>query len=115
MRSKKYLFLSVFLIALFAVFSCKDQWSGKTDVVSISKIAEKGKMPQVQMSHKVHDEHGIKCVVCHHKFENDAREKKCSICHKGDEGKDILHSLCKDCHKENKMDVEKCSQCHKAN
>jgi len=114
-------------IIVFFVVSCnRDPWtytSSPTDVVSITKTTKfikqaddatpmKSQVGTVKMSHRVHEEHGVKCEVCHHKKGNDDRVKECAQCHKGYEGYATMHNLCLNCHIENKEGPLKCKNCH---
>ncbi len=67
----------------------------------------------VRMSHSVHEESGILCVICHHKHSNDDRIKQCAYCHKGKEGDVIMHNFCITCHVEKKKGPALCQDCHK--
>lgn len=90
----------------------------------------KYKKGPVKLTHKKHtDEYGVKCVDCHHVYEDGKNVwkegdpiKKCSECHpeKKSEGKlykmkagTAYHKNCKDCHKEAKKGpYKKCNDCH---
>ncbi|MDY6934624.1 MAG: cytochrome c3 family protein [Spirochaetota bacterium] len=89
--------------------------TGSTDIVTISKAIKNNRMTPVQMPHIIHEKADIKCVVCHHKEDNDDRIKICSKCHKGKESEDILHDLCINCHKELKKGPIECTACHRDN
>lgn len=119
----KTIFIIIFSSALFTFISCSDKWSESADEVSITKVTKyakeaDGKTPQrskigtVVFSHKTHDKEGVTCIKCHHKFENDERNKKCAVCHIGEDGKGIMHDLCIGCHRERKVNVQDCMQCH---
>ncbi|MCP4133447.1 MAG: cytochrome c3 family protein [bacterium] len=98
------------------------QFVQNTDKVIITKTTRfgknkdgqpyKGQVGAVTMSHKTHEEMGMKCVDCHHKVGNDAREKKCAACHNGDNGYEVMHGLCLDCHIAKKDGPQKCMGCH---
>lgn len=117
------------LSVVFAIVSCNtDPWSHggnpkDTDNVVIKKITKKGtqkdgvspykgQVGAVTMSHSVHEKAGVDCIVCHHKENNDARVKECAQCHYGDEGFDVMHGLCVDCHIGRKKGPQKCMECH---
>ena len=120
----------LFLCFLFSVifFACDmDPWvqGGNrvdTDNVVITKITAygkqadkspyKGNVGAVTMSHSVHENHGLKCVDCHHKNGNDDRIKQCAPCHNGYEGFDTMHGLCVDCHISVRKGPQKCMECH---
>jgi len=115
-------FLAVLLVALLGAFSLGFKWAKSVDIVRIARVsANQGsgaagaakKVGAVRMSHMAHDSAGVPCITCHHKFENDAREKRCAKCHSGDDGKETLHGLCIGCHKEQGVDTAECTQCHK--
>ena len=72
----------------------------------------KGNVGAVTMSHSVHENHGLKCVDCHHKNGNDERVKKCAPCHYGYEGFNTMHGLCVDCHISVRKGPQKCMECH---
>ncbi len=128
MGFKKILPIAVAIIIGGAIASCKlDPWSTgemPTDVVTITKTTRafgpvkpgetvyRSKVGAVRMSHKVHEEKGLKCEQCHHKKNNPEREKKCAVCHKGENGYNPLHGLCVDCHIARKEGPVKCKQCH---
>jgi hypothetical protein len=123
---KPILFVLFILIAAAAI-SCGSQYSS-TDTVSFTNIntflndADYAKgnrktyaeMPAVQLSHQVHERAGVKCVVCHHKTNNDGRIKRCNQCHKGIRGVEDMHKFCLDCH-EKRKGPQKCAQCHPEN
>jgi hypothetical protein len=125
---KKILPIAILVIMGGIIASCKlDPWSTgemPTDLVTITKTTktfEKGKPEEtiykskvgaVRMSHKVHEEKGLKCEQCHHKKNNPDREKKCAACHFGEEGYMTMHGLCLDCHIKRKEGPQKCKQCH---
>ncbi|MCU0849090.1 MAG: cytochrome c family protein [Spirochaetes bacterium] len=113
------------IIALCLTSCGVDPWitGSTTDIVTITKITKYGKQKDgisplkskvgpVKMSHKVHQDHKLNCIDCHHKKGNDERIKTCAVCHKGEEGYEVMHGLCLDCHMAKKIGVEKCKQCH---
>ncbi len=125
--------LLVFCVGMLSVailFGCAqgttDFNPSPTDVVTVTDvnkfISEKDKqsgisatmnaMDPVPMSHKIHEDAGIKCVVCHHKVGNDDRIKQCAECHKGAKGEDTIHSLCINCHAQSKKGPVLCNECH---
>jgi hypothetical protein len=122
--------LSFFCVALLN-FSCSEGTTSinqsPTDSAKIKKVNQfitesdiKGGvrktnnfMPTVSMSHKMHEEHGITCFTCHHKKGNDAREKRCAVCHKGKKGEDTMHNVCMNCHLAVKKGPIMCQDCHK--
>lgn len=128
MELKKILPITVVIIVGGIIASCKlDPWTtgdSPTDVITITKTTrafEKGKTGEttyksqvgaVKMSHKAHEEKGLKCEVCHHKKNNPDREKKCAKCHYGQNGYDTMHGLCIDCHIQRKEGPQKCKECH---
>ncbi len=61
--------------------------------------------------HKTHDDARIECNVCHHDAGKEKEKKKCDDCHVGKSKMVILHSFCKDCHKQKNGPV-KCQECH---
>ena len=73
----------------------------------------KGKLGSVSFSPRIHHEHGVTCLLCHHTGVEDG---KCSNCHGVDPGvpnsQDAFHLLCKGCHKHEKLD-NSCEFCHK--
>ena len=121
----------LFLCFLFSIifFACDiDPWTQggnhvDTDKVTITKITSRGELSgevsqykgnvgAVTMSHSVHENHGVQCVVCHHTNDNDARIKECAQCHKGDKGYNALHGKCVDCHISVNKGPQKCMECH---
>jgi formate-dependent nitrite reductase cytochrome c552 subunit len=125
---KKILPIAAAVIIGIIIASCKyDPWQAgdsPTDVVSITKITRnleaakpgdttyKSQVGTVRMSHKAHQDKGLKCVDCHHVKNNPEREKKCATCHKGDNGYETMHGLCVDCHIAHKEGPQKCKECH---
>ncbi len=100
-----------------------------TDVVTITKTTKvfdkqkaavtsfKSQAGPVKLSHKIHEEHGLKCIDCHHKDTNGKnvnpeREKKCAICHYGENGYKTMHGLCISCHIKHQTGPQKCKECH---
>ncbi len=128
MELKKILPFVVAIIIGGAIASCNiNPWSFEeepTDVVTITKTTRifnrqkqgatvyKSQMGAVRMSHKVHEEQGIQCVVCHHKHDNPERIKVCAKCHYGENGYKTMHELCIDCHIVRKEGPQKCKECH---
>lgn len=125
MEFKKILPLTIAVIIGGCIVSCKlDPWTGgdsPTDIVTITKTTRsfkaddphyKSQVGAVKISHKTHQEKGLKCENCHHKNNNPDREKKCAVCHRGDNGYETLHGLCVDCHIEHKEGPQKCKECH---
>jgi len=123
------LFLIFIVSVIFAVVSCEpDPWKHggnpiDTNNVVVHKITTKGtqkdgvspykgQVGAVTFPHSVHEHAGLKCVECHHKEDNDDRIKECARCHYGDEGFDIMHGLCLDCHIAKKKGPQKCMECH---
>lgn len=110
------------------MISCSyDPWTAgksQTDVVTITKTTKRlgantnkpvlrSQVGSVKMSHKTHSEKvGRQCVDCHHKKGNDSREKRCAVCHFGDNGYEIMHGLCVDCHVGRNKGPVKCKECH---
>jgi hypothetical protein len=118
--------LSAGILAV-ALFACnKDPWilgDAPTDKVTITKVTEfgkaqdgvtplKGNVGAVKMSHKTHEEQGLKCVDCHHKANNPERTKQCARCHIGEKGYQTMHGLCLDCHIAKNDGPQKCMECH---
>jgi len=105
----------VFLIAV----SCKEGTTSinpsPTDVVTITKITseEDAQLLYVKMPHNLHEEAGVECQTCHHKFDNPERNKICADCHYGEEGDRIIHTFCIDCHSNSNEGPTKCDECHK--
>ena len=100
-----------------------------TDVVTITKttkifdtqkaqgIVYKSQVGPVKMSHKIHEEQGLKCIDCHHKDingkdVNPEREKRCAVCHYGENGYKTMHGLCISCHIKRKAGPQQCKECH---
>jgi hypothetical protein len=120
----------LFLCLLFSIifYACEiDPWTQRgnrvdTDMVVIKKITAygkqvdgvqyKGNVGAVTMSHNVHGQHGIQCIDCHHKNNNDDRIKECARCHSGDKGYNTMHGLCVDCHISKNKGPQKCMECH---
>ncbi len=128
MEIKKCMPLAVAVIIGMFIVSCKlDPWTSgdtPTDIVTITKTTRafdkekssgkeyKSQVGAVKMSHKVHEDKGIPCEKCHHKKGNPDREKKCALCHTGDNGYNTMHGLCLDCHIARKEGPQKCKECH---
>ncbi len=123
--NRHYLAMLAFLISV-SLSSCQlDPWvtgDSPTDKVAVTKITHYGKMQdgvtpmksemgKVIFSHKTHADQNLACVDCHHKKNNDDRIKKCAACHVGNDGFEIMHGLCLDCHM-SRGGPEKCTQCH---
>lgn len=126
--NQKHLFSTILVVfsfvVLFTVVSCKNDphaiGESSTDKVTITKVTKfgknkkgeplKGTLGAVVFSHKTHED--MKCIDCHHKFLNPEREKKCAVCHKGDDGYETMHGLCLDCHIKKKDGPQKCTECH---
>jgi len=97
-----------------------------TDIVVISDINKhitqsdltagiqktNGVIASVKMSHKVHEQAGVQCIVCHHKKGNDDRVKECAQCHKGSQGERVMHDFCITCHVEKAKGPAMCQDCH---
>jgi hypothetical protein len=125
---KKILPIAVAIIIGGIIGSCKlDPWvagDSPTNEVAISKTTRafdqakadeavyKSQVGVVKISHKAHEEKGLKCEVCHHKKNNADREKKCAKCHTGEKGYKTMHDLCIGCHIERKEGPQKCKECH---
>jgi hypothetical protein len=130
---KKIFPIAAAIIIGGTIASCKlDPWITEekpTNIVTITKTAKlidkeksedkayKSHVGAVKISHKVHEEQGLKCIDCHHKNingknANPAREKKCAVCHYGENGYETLHGLCVDCHIKKKAGPQKCKECH---
>ncbi|MDY6967248.1 MAG: cytochrome c3 family protein [Spirochaetota bacterium] len=75
-------------------------------------IKTSARMQPVVISHKKHEDAGVKCIECHIKEKNDSRIKTCAYCHKGIQGVKHLHKVCIKCHKEKKQGAVACNQCH---
>ncbi len=119
-------FAIALIVALLAVSCSLDPWSTGnkfpnlvkiTKTTKFSKAADgvspmKSQLGVVIFSHKTHEDMGMKCIQCHHKKNNDAREKRCAVCHKGDDGYEKLHGLCVDCHIAKGDGPQKCFECH---
>lgn len=128
MELKRILPIAAAVIIVIVIVSCKyDPWQAgdsPTDVVSITKITRnpdaakpgesiyKSQVGTVHMSHKAHQDEGLKCVDCHHVKNNPEREKKCAACHQGDNGYETMHGLCVDCHIARNAGPQKCKECH---
>lgn len=67
----------------------------------------------VMMSHVKHQEAGMKCVQCHHRNGNNDRLKQCAACHKGGEGRDLMHNFCIGCHLTKGEGPVTCQDCHR--
>ncbi len=133
MEFKKILPVAVTILFGGIIASCSlDPWvveERPTDVVTITKTTKsfdkqksgalvyKSQVGPVKMSHKVHEDHGLKCIDCHHKDinrknVNPEREKKCAVCHYGENGYKTMHGLCITCHIKHKAGPQKCKECH---
>ena len=128
MELNKILPFAAAVIIGFCIASCEpDPWQSgdsPTDVVSITKITRnlnaqkpedslyKSQVGTVRMSHKAHQDKGLKCVDCHHVKNNPEREKTCAKCHQGDNGYETMHGLCVDCHIARREGPQKCKECH---
>lgn len=113
-------------VVLMVLSSCSRQGSA-TDLVYFSDVNEylteediaKGnrrthaQMPPVQLSHRVHEKKSVECESCHHRKENPARIKRCSVCHRGIKGVEDMHGYCFDCHTKENGPLE-CDNCHHA-
>lgn len=139
---KKNIIFSVMLILAVIWVSCGiDPWvrnEVSTDIVTITKVSKftgkkgdyvkdrvdlkkiglkesplmKSVVGSVKMSHKTHADNGMDCIDCHHKKNNEARIKECAVCHRGNNGFEVLHGKCLDCHVKVKNGIEECKQCH---
>jgi multisubunit Na+/H+ antiporter MnhC subunit len=69
----------------------------------------------VPMSHQVHEDAKVACAKCHHKKGNDDRIKQCAQCHKGNQGRDVMHEACITCHLTRKQGPVRCEECHFSN
>lgn len=67
---------------------------------------------QVLMSHKAHENANVDCKACHHKVNNDNRIKQCAQCHKGVQGRDVMHEACITCHLKKNEGPVQCQECH---
>ena len=133
MELKKILpIIGVVIIGGLAASCGLDPWVTEekpTDIVTITKTTRsfdkqqsegkvyKSQVGAVKMSHKIHEEKGLKCIDCHHKNikgknANPDREKICAKCHYGENGYETLHGLCVDCHIKRKAGPQKCKECH---
>lgn len=128
MELKKILPIAVAIIIGGIIASCKlDPWTTEeqpTDVVTITKTTRifdlqkqvgagyKSQVGSVKMSHKAHEEEGLKCLDCHHKHDNPERIKVCAKCHYGENGYTRMHGLCIDCHIARKTGPQRCKECH---
>ena len=113
-RQKFLLFLVLLLFISVSFILCKKEipeGAKSTDIVLISKV--NNTMDAVKIPHIKHQEAEVKCVVCHHKNENDDRIKNCSKCHKGKGADETMHNLCVNCHKERNKGPKDCTDCHK--
>ena len=66
----------------------------------------------VYMSHEEHQDAKVACVECHHKNGNDDRIKQCAQCHRGTQGRDVMHEACISCHIARKQGPVQCQDCH---
>ena len=119
MKKQKFVLFCIFILTVTLPFvSCgkKKITAGPTGITTITKVKSTAEKSAVKMSHDKHSLSDVKCVVCHHKDDNDGRIKLCSKCksHKGDNGKEILHDLCINCHNEKKAGPIECDSCHKS-
>ena len=111
-------FLVILLIGIFAGLPilCKQEpqleSTKNTDLVTISKINKDAQLGAVTLPHVKHEKAGVKCVVCHHKKNNDDRIKICARCH-GEGADELMHNLCVNCHKEKKKGPTDCTACHR--
>lgn len=99
-------------VAFFLV-SCGSDAQKTVDVTKVTKLL--GTSPAagpVKFPHDVHDVDKMKCAKCHHKENNDAREKVCAECHVGDAGMETMHKLCYGCHLSVKDGPRECGECH---
>jgi len=122
---KNYISYATLVACLLLLLSGCDPWAMENkfpNLVTITKTTKFGKADDkvsplksktgvVKMSHKTHEDLGLKCIKCHHKFANDARIKQCAKCHIGNDGYETMHGLCLDCHIKNDG-PQKCVQCH---
>ncbi|OHD64589.1 MAG: hypothetical protein A2176_08875 [Spirochaetes bacterium RBG_13_51_14] len=128
MEFKKIAPIAIAVIIGGIIASCKldprSTGETSTDVVTITKTTRaygtekagepvyKSQVGAVRMSHKAHEDKGVKCVECHHKENNPDREKKCAKCHYGENGYETMHGLCVNCHIKRREGPQKCKECH---
>ncbi len=80
--------------------------------VNAGVVKTKNEVTAVSMSHSVHESKNIECKECHHKVNNDNRIKQCAQCHKGAQGRDVMHTACMSCHLTRKAGPTMCQECH---
>ncbi len=121
---EKRAFACVFSIGMFFVLACSPERS-RIDTQQISGVntyiddedVRRGirrstdTMSLVVMSHKIHEDAGLRCTSCHHKKKNDSRIKTCVRCHKGVSGSRHFHKFCVGCHRRKGGPVA-CEGCH---
>ena len=75
-------------------------------------VKTKNSVTSVTMSHRKHQDEKVACNDCHHKNKNDDRVKQCAKCHKGNQGRDVMHTACIKCHLTKRVGLTMCQECH---
>jgi len=98
-NNKKH--LSLIIIILFAAVlfsSCKRSTPIPVDKAVLSMALAPKDKAAIKKIHEFHEKGKVDCVVCHHKNDNDDRNKKCVDCH--DSADENVLKLCIACHTE---------------
>ncbi len=84
------------LLTIVSVSACSRK--GPVDVSVLVPIVEsKSGKDNMDIVHKMHENAGIDCYKCHHKWENPDRIRNCSNCHTNDSVQ-ITKDTCVKCH-----------------
>jgi hypothetical protein len=114
-KQKSVILLIVIAVMAMPFASC-GQLAGPKGEITITKLNKPGDMGPVKFIHDKHETKQVKCIVCHHKVNNDDRIKICGTenCHTGQGAEETIHNLCINCHKEKgKKAPTECDACHK--
>ena len=89
----------LFFLTTLSLVACKRSTPIPTDAATLSKSIGTQTKSQLKALHQKHEDADIKCIACHHKYENDDRIKKCTKCH--DQNDSTAIESCITCHVEN--------------
>ena len=126
LRNTRSVLPLLLLSAMYLASSCSSNTQSSTDLVTITSInafvsdkdvssgvvRSRATTERVLMPHSAHEGANVACKVCHHKANNDERNKKCSQCHKGLEGAKLFHRFCMGCHEKRNSGPTACDRCH---
>ena len=113
-RQNSVILMIVIAVIALPLASCS-QFAGPKGEITIVKLIKPGETAPVKFNHDKHEAKKVKCVVCHHKINNDDRIKICAgdNCHAGKGAVETIHKFCINCHKSNlKIAPTECAACH---